>query len=71
MWRSLIDEQHKLRAERERRRGFLIAVSHDLRPRSISIKGCLEALQGGVVDDRDAELRHLRIARDRVDQRIN
>ena len=67
MRRSLIDERRMLRAERERKRSFLMAVSHDLRTPLTSIKGYLEALQDGMARDRGAELRYLRIARDRVD----
>ena len=67
MRRSLIEERRMLRAERERKRSFLMAVSHDLRTPLTSIKGYLEALQDGMARDRGAELRYLRIARDRVD----
>ncbi len=67
MRRSLIEERRMLRAERERKRSFLMAVSHDLRTPLTSIKGYLEALQDGMAPDRGAELRYLRIARDRVD----
>ena len=67
MRRSLIEERHKLHAERQRRRSFLMAVSHDLRTPLTSIKGYLEALQDGIARDRGAELRYLRIARDRAD----
>ena len=67
MRRSLIEERHKLQAERERKRSFLMAVSHDLRTPLTSIKGYLEALQDGIARDRGAELRYLRIARDRAD----
>ena len=67
MRRSLIEERRMLRAERERKRSFLMAVSHDLRTPLTSIKGYLEALQDGMAGDRDAELRYLRIARDRAD----
>ena len=74
MRRALIEERRKLHAERERRRSFLMAVSHDLRTPLTSIKGYLEALQDGIARDRGAELRYLRIARDRADlleSRIN
>ena len=67
MRRSLIEQRRMLRAERERKRSFLMAVSHDLRTPLTSIKGYLEALQDGLARDRGAELRYLRIARDRVD----
>ena len=67
MRRSLIEERRMLRAERERKRSFLMAVSHDLRTPLTSIKGYLEALQDGMARDRGAELRYLRIARDRAD----
>ena len=67
MRRSLIEERRMLYAERERKRSFLMAVSHDLRTPLTSIKGYLEALQDGMAPDRGAELRYLRIARDRVD----
>ena len=67
MRRSLIEERRMLCAERERKRSFLMAVSHDLRTPLTSIKGYLEALQDGMAPDRGAELRYLRIARDRVD----
>ena len=67
MRRSLIEERRMLRAERERKRSFLMAVSHDLRTPLTSINGYLEALQDGMARDRGAELRYLRIARDRVD----
>ena len=67
MRRSLIEERRMLRAERERKRSFLMAVSHDLRTPLTSTKGYLEALQDGMAPDRGAELRYLRIARDRVD----
>ena len=67
MRRSLIAERRKLHAERERKRSFLMAVSHDLRTPLTSIKGYLEALQDGIARDRGAEQRYLRIARDRAD----
>ena len=67
MRRALIEERRMLRAERERKRSFLMAVSHDLRTPLTSIKGYLEALQDGMAGDREAELRYLRIARDRAD----
>ena len=67
MRRSLIEERRKLHAERERKRSFLMAVSHDLRTPLTSIKGYLEALQDGIARDRGAEQRYLRIARDRAD----
>ena len=67
MRRSLIEERRKLHAERERKRSFLMAVSHDLRTPLTGIKGYLEALQDGVAGDRAAEQRYLRITRDRVD----
>ena len=67
MRRSLIEERRKLHAERERKRSFLMAVSHDLRTPLTSIKGYLEALQDGIAGDRGAEQRYLRIVRDRVD----
>ena len=67
MHRSLIEERRKLRDERERKRSFLMAVSHDLRTPLTTIKGYLEALQDGIARDRGAELRYLRIARDRVE----
>ena len=67
MRRSLIKERRKLHAERERKRGFLMAVSHDLRTPLTSIKGYLEALQDALPATRGAEQRYLRIARDRAD----
>ena len=67
MRQALVEERRKLHAERERRRSFLMAVSHDLRTPLTSIKGYLEALQDGIARDRGAERRYLRIARDRVD----
>lgn len=67
MRRALIEERRKLHAERERKRSFLMAVSHDLRTPLTSIKGYLEALQDGIARDRGAEQRYLRIARDRAD----
>ena len=67
MRRSLIEERRMLHAERERKRSFLMAVSHDLRTPLTSIKGYLEALQDGIARDRGAEQRYLRIARDRAD----
>ena len=67
MRQALIEERRKLSAERERRRSFLMAMSHDLRTPLTSIKGYLEALHDGIARDRAAELRYLRIARDRVD----
>ena len=67
MRRSLIEERRKLHAERERKRGFLMAVSHDLRTPLTSIKGYLEALLDGIAGDRGAEQRYLRIARERAD----
>ncbi len=71
MRKALLEkEKEQLRFEQERRQ-FISNISHDMRTPISSISAYLEALQDGVADSKDDELRYYRIIQSKLDLLTN